>query len=138
MPRQTLFTVATGGRGFLDLTERVARLVRETAPELTGLAHLFARHTSCGLLITENASPEVRTDLETLARRFAPDGDPAYAHDLEGPDDMAAHGRALLAGPSLFVPVAQGRLLLGTWQGIFLWEHRTRPHRRELVLTLLP
>jgi secondary thiamine-phosphate synthase enzyme len=138
MPHQTLFTVATQGRGFLDLTERVAGLVRELAPELTGLAHLFARHTSCGLLLTENASPEVRTDLETLARRFAPDGDPAYAHDLEGPDDMAAHGRALLAGPSLFVPVARGRLLLGTWQGIFLWEHRTRPHRRELVLTLLP
>jgi len=138
MPHQTFFTVATQGFGFLDLTERVARLVHETAPELTGVAHLFARHTSCGLLITENASPEVRTDLETLARRFAPDGDPAYAHDLEGPDDMAAHGRTLLAGPSLFVPVARGRLLLGSWQGIFLWEHRTRPHRRELVLTLLP
>jgi secondary thiamine-phosphate synthase enzyme len=138
MPHQTLVTVPTAVRGFLDLTARVAGLVRELAPELTGLAHLFARHTSCGLLLTESASPEVRTDLETLARRFAPDGDPAYAHDLEGPDDMAAHGRALLAGPSLLVPVARGRLLLGTWQGIFLWEHRTRPHRRELVLTLLP
>jgi len=138
MPHQTLFTVATPGRGFVDLTARIAQLVRASAPELTGVAHLFARHTSCGLLITENASPEVRTDLETLARRFAPDGDPAYAHDLEGPDDMAAHGRALLAGPSLFVPVGRGRLLLGTWQGSFLWEHRTRPHRRELVLTLLP
>lgn len=138
MPHQTLFTITTPGRGFVELTDRVAELVRGLAPELTGLAHLFARHTSCGLLITENASPEVRRDLETLARRFAPDGDPAYAHVLEGPDDMAAHGRALLAGPSLFVPVGRGRLLLGTWQGIFLWEHRTRPHRRELVLTLLP
>ena len=138
MPHQTFFTVATQGRGFVELTARIAELVRELAPELTGLANLFAQHTSCGLLITENASPEVRTDLETMARRFAPDGDPAYAHDLEGPDDMAAHGRTLLAGPSLFVPVARGRLLLGSWQGIFLWEHRTRPHRRELVLTLLP
>lgn len=104
---------------------------------VSGLANLFVRHTSCGLLITENADPSVRRDLETLARRWVPDGDPAYEHDTEGDDDMAAHARTVLGGCSLSVPVGKGRLLLGTWQGIFLWEHRSQGHSREIVITLL-
>lgn len=137
MARQDRFVVETRGRGLVEITGLVRARVRALAGPEPGLAHLFCRHTSCSLVITENASPEVRHDLETLARRWAPDGDPAYRHDLEGPDDMAAHGRALLAGCSLLVPFASRELLLGTWQGVFLWEHRTAPHRRELVLTLL-
>ncbi len=136
MPHHIL-RIRTPGRGFVDLTERIATLVAERAPAGEGLVHLFLRHTSAALVITENADPEVRADLERLARRWAPDGDPAYAHTLEGPDDMAAHGRAVLLGASLSIPFARGRLLLGTWQGIFLWEQRTSPHEREIVLTLL-
>lgn len=88
-------------------------------------------------MITENADPAVRADLETLAARWAPDGDPAYVHDTEGDDDMAAHGRSLLAGVSVSIPVGGGKLLLGTWQGIYLWEHRAQPHRREIVVTIV-
>lgn len=136
MPHHIL-RIRTPGRGFVDLTEWIATLVAERAPAGEGLVHLFLRHTSAALVITENADPDVRADLERLARRWAPDGDPAYAHTLEGPDDMAAHGRAVLLGASLSIPFARGRLLLGTWQGIFLWEQRTSPHEREIVLTLL-
>jgi secondary thiamine-phosphate synthase enzyme len=102
-----------------------------------GLAHVFVQHTSCSLLLTENADPDVRRDLETVVGRIAPDGDPAYRHDTEGPDDMAAHARTVLTGASLTVPVGDGRLLLGTWQGVFLWEHRTAPQRRTVVVTVL-
>ncbi len=137
MAQQDRFVVETRGRGLVEITGLVRERVRALAGPEPGLAHLFCRHTSCSLVITENASPEVRLDLETLARGWAPDGDPAYRHDLEGPDDMAAHGRAVLTGCSLLIPFARRELLLGTWQGVFLWEHRTAPHRRELVLTLL-
>jgi len=89
------------------------------------------------VIITENADPTVHTDLEALARRWAPDADPAYRHHTEGDDDMAAHARTLLAGMSVTVPVADSHLLLGTWQGIYLWEHRTAPHRREIVVTVI-
>jgi secondary thiamine-phosphate synthase enzyme len=102
-----------------------------------GLAHVFVQHTSCSLTITENADPDVRRDLETVMARLAPDGDPAYRHDAEGADDMAAHVRSMLTASGLSVPVGDGRLLLGTWQGIYLWEHRTAPHRRRIVITLL-
>jgi secondary thiamine-phosphate synthase enzyme len=102
-----------------------------------GLAHVFVQHTSCSLTITENADPDVRRDLETIFARLAPDGDPAYRHDLEGPDDMSAHARSILTGSGLTVPVGGGRLLLGTWQGIFLWEHRSAPQRRSVVVTML-
>ena len=88
-------------------------------------------------MITENADPSVRRDLETLAQRWAPDGDPAYRHDTEGDDDMAAHARSLLSGTSVSVPVGNGRPLLGTWQGIYLWEHRTVPHTRTIVITVV-
>jgi secondary thiamine-phosphate synthase enzyme len=133
---QHIFAVATHGRGAHEITGQVAALVQSATVD-RGIAHIFVRHTSCGIAITENADPDVRRDLETLMRRWAPDGDPAYRHDLEGDDDMAAHARALLTGTSLSVPFADGRLLLGTWQGIYLLEHRAQGHRREVVVTLL-
>lgn len=136
MAEQHRFRIATNGRGAIEITGQVAALVKSAAVD-SGIAHIFVRHTSCGLAITENADPAVRHDLETLLRRWAPDGDPAYRHDLEGDDDMAAHARALLTGTSLTVPFADGRLLLGTWQGIYLFEHRAIGHQREIVLTLL-
>jgi secondary thiamine-phosphate synthase enzyme len=102
-----------------------------------GVAHIFAQHTSCSVIITENADASVQRDLELLAKRWAPDGDAAYRHDTEGEDDMAAHARSVLAGCSATIPVADGVLLLGTWQGIFLWEHRTHPHTRRIVVTVV-
>lgn len=135
MTHQESLTVTTRPRQMHELTGEVAAIVARSGIS-TGIAHVFVRHTSCSLLITENADPDVRRDLETLARRWAPDGDPAYRHDLEGDDDMAAHARSVLSGCALSVPVGNGRLLLGTWQGIYLWEHRAQAHRRELVVTI--
>lgn len=135
MTEQQLLTITTRGRGSSDISSEIAAIVATAAVD-TGIAHIFLRHTSCGLAITENADPSVRGDLETLMQRWAPEGDPAYSHDLEGDDDMAAHARTLLTGTSLSVPFAKGRLLLGTWQGIFLFEHRAQGHRREIVVTL--
>ena len=136
MTYQETLTIVTRGRGSQDITSEVAAVVARGGLAC-GLAHVFVRHTSCSLLLTENADPDVRRDLETLFSRWAPDGDPAYRHDLEGDDDMAAHARALLTGVSLSVPFADGRLLLGTWQGIYLFEHRAQGHQREVVVTLL-
>jgi secondary thiamine-phosphate synthase enzyme len=136
MTEQHILAVETQGRGTFEITSRIAGIVRSAVVD-RGLSHVFVRHTSCGIGITENADPDVRRDLETLMRRWAPDGDPAYRHDLEGDDDMAAHARALLTGTSLSVPFADGRLLLGTWQGIYLFEHRAQGHVREVVVTLL-
>jgi secondary thiamine-phosphate synthase enzyme len=102
-----------------------------------GVCHLFVQHTSASLILCENAAPAVRRDLETVFSRLAPDGDPAYRHDDEGPDDMAAHARSVLAGVSLHIPVTGGRLALGTWQGVYLWEHRTGAHTRSVVVTLV-
>lgn len=136
MTDQQSLTILTRGRGSTEITGEINGIVAASTVD-RGIAHIFVRHTSCGLAITENADPTVREDLETLLGRWSPDGDPAYRHDLEGDDDMAAHGRSLLTGISLSVPFAAGRLLLGTWQGIYLFEHRTQPHRRELVVTLL-
>ena len=136
MAEQHRLSVQTRGRGTTEITGEIAAVVRQSAVD-AGIAHVFVRHTSCGLLITENADADVRRDLETLLGRWAPDGDPAYRHDLEGDDDMAAHARSLLTGVELSVPFADGRLLLGTWQGIYLFEHRANGHRREIVVTLL-
>ena len=135
MTDQQTFAISTRGRGTTQITERVSAIVGASGIE-TGLANVFVLHTSCSLILTENADPSVRVDLETLARRWAPDGDPAYRHRDEGDDDMAAHGRNILAGSSITVPVADGKLLLGTWQGIYLWEHRNVPHRRKIVVTV--
>jgi len=133
---QTILSIDTPGRGTQDLTDQVAGVVRASRVSC-GLAHVFVQHTSCSLLITENADPDVRRDLETVLARLAPDGDPAWRHDAEGPDDMAAHVRTMLTGSGLSVPVGGGRLLLGTWQGIYLYEHRSAPHRRKVVVTVL-
>ncbi|MDP3539608.1 MAG: secondary thiamine-phosphate synthase enzyme YjbQ [Azonexus sp.] len=136
MTSQFHLTFNTHGRGSVEITADIAALVQNAAVD-TGIAHIFIRHTSCGLAITENADTSVRDDLETLLQRWAPDGDPAYRHDMEGNDDMAAHGRSLLTGTSLSIPFGGGQLLLGTWQGIYLFEHRTHGHRREVVVTLM-
>jgi secondary thiamine-phosphate synthase enzyme len=135
MAEQHRLFITTRGRGSVEITDDIAAIVKTAAVD-AGIAHIFVRHTSCGLAITENADATVRRDLEILMQRWAPDGDSAYRHDLEGDDDMAAHARSLLTGVSLSVPFANACLLLGTWQGIYLFEHRTHGHRREIVVTL--
>ena len=136
MAHQTILELSTSGRGTRDITRDVAAVVAASTLQC-GLVHVFVQHTSCSLLLTENADGDVRRDLETIVSRLAPDGDPAYRHDAEGPDDMSAHGRSMLTDTALTVPVGGGRMLLGTWQGIYLWEHRTAPHRRRVVVTVL-
>jgi len=126
----------TAGRGFRDIGAQVQAAVRESGVS-SGLCHLFIRHTSASLLVTENADPDVRRDLERFISRLAPDGDPAYTHSMEGPDDMPAHIRSVLTATELSVPVREGRLALGAWQGIYLWEHRTRPHHRRVDVTVI-
>ena len=128
--------MTTRGRGTLDITHEVERCLRASAI-VCGIAQVFVRHTSCSVIITENADPAVRRDMETLAQRWAPDADRSYSHDTEGPDDMAAHARSVLTGTSVSVPVTGGTLLLGTWQGIYLWEHRAQPHTREVCVTIV-
>ncbi len=136
MAHQTILEFSTSGRGTRDITRDVAEVVAASKLQ-RGLAHVFVQHTSCSLLLTGNADGDVRRDLETIVARLAPDGDPAYRHDAEGPDDMSAHGRSMLTDTALTIPVGGGRMLLGTWQGIYLWEHRTAPHRRRVIVTVL-
>ncbi|HWJ95588.1 MAG TPA: secondary thiamine-phosphate synthase enzyme YjbQ, partial [Telluria sp.] len=123
MTYQTILEFSTARRGTRDITDAVQQAVAQSGLQC-GLAHVFVQHTSCSLTITENADPDVRRDLETILARLAPDGDRAYRHDTEGPDDMAAHARSMLTDTGLTVPIGGGRLLLGTWQGIYLWEQR--------------
>jgi secondary thiamine-phosphate synthase enzyme len=132
---QDTFAVTTEGRGTYEITDRIRDIVRESGVA-TGTCHVFQHHTSASLVVTENADPDVRRDLETILARLAPDGDPAYAHDLEGADDMAAHVRNILTSNDLTVPVSGGRPLLGTWQGIYLWEHRYAGFRRQVTVTV--
>jgi len=136
MTAQEILEFNTRGRGTTDITTHVARVVVASGV-LTGLCTAFVQHTTASLVLCENADPDVRRDLETLFARVAPDGDPAWRHDTEGPDDMAAHARSILAGSTLTVPVTAGRLALGTWQGLYLWEHRHAPHRRRVVVTVM-
>lgn len=126
------FAVSTRGRGFYELTRDVAAWLREIGAR-NGLVTLHIQHTSASLLIQENADPEVRRDLERFFARWVPDGDPLFRHTVEGPDDMPAHIRTALTAVNLSVPVRDGAMTLGTWQGIFLWEHRREPHRRMVV-----
>ena len=130
------FVVHTRGRGFSDVTARINEAVAASHVQ-TGIAQVFTAHTSCSLLISENADPSVRNDLERWIARAVPDGDPRYEHDAEGPDDMPSHIRSILAGVSVSVPVHGGKLQLGTWQGIYLWEHRHDPHQRKVTVTVL-
>ena len=136
MAHQQIIEISTRGRGTTEITAEVSGIVLATRIE-TGLVNIFVQHTSCSVILTENADPSVRHDLETLAQRWAPDGDGAYRHDDEGDDDMAAHGRNLVAGSSVTVPVREGDLFLGTWQGIYLWEHRSHSQRRRIVVTVM-
>ena len=133
---QRTLDILTRGRGLVELTRRVNEAVAASTC-VTGLCHVFLQHTSASLVLTENADPDVLTDLETVFSGIARDGDPRYIHDAEGPDDMAAHLRSVLTSNSLQIPVGNGRLMLGTWQGLFLWEHRHAPHTRHLVITII-
>lgn len=130
-----MLRVETSGRGFYEITAAVAEFARSTRME-QGLLTVFCRHTSASLLIQENADPTVLRDLEAVFSRLAPE-DANYAHDTEGPDDMPAHIRAALTQTQLSIPIIGGRLLLGTWQGVFLVEHRRRAHRREVALHVI-
>jgi secondary thiamine-phosphate synthase enzyme len=128
--------VATKGRGTYELTRQVADLVTASSAR-DGLATVFVHHTSASLIVCENADPSVRRDLEAFAARLVPDGDPMFSHDAEGDDDMPAHVRTVLTQTSIGVPIADGRLALGTWQGLFLWEHRKSAHRRRISVTII-
>ena len=134
MKQQTL-TIETTGRGVFDVTQAVQRVVERSRVH-TGLCHVFLQHTSASLMLSENADPQVQRDLESFMARLVPDGDAIFDHVAEGPDDMPAHVRSVLTGNDLQLPVTAGRCAFGTWQGVFLWEHRTRPHRRTLVVTV--
>jgi secondary thiamine-phosphate synthase enzyme len=136
MIHQTTLEFRTRGRGTTDITAEIARAVAASGIR-KGLCNVFLQHTSASLILCENADPDVRRDLETLLSRLAPDGDPAYVHDTEGPDDMAAHARSVLTSNSLTIPISEGRLMLGTWQGIYLYEHRTAGHTRSVAATVV-
>ena len=135
MAVQSVLTVQTRGRGSYEITGDVGALVGD-AGLVTGVCHVFVRHTSASLTVTENADPEVRRDLERWFQRLAPDADPMFRHTAEGPDDMPAHARSVMTGTDVSIPFNNAQLVLGTWQGIYLLEHRTAPHRREVVVTL--
>lgn len=128
--------VATKGRGTYDITREVARIVSASGAR-DGLATVFIHHTSASLIVCENADPSVRSDLDAFAARLVPDGDPLFTHDAEGPDDMPAHVRSVLTQTSIGIPITDGTLALGTWQGLYLWEHRTAPHRRRVSVTVI-
>jgi len=128
--------IATRGRGTVDITREVAAVVTRSGVT-DGLATVFVHHTSASLIVCENADPTVRADLEVVFAGLVRDGDARFEHDAEGPDDMAAHARTVLTQTSIGVPVAGGRLDLGTWQGLYLWEHRTSPHRRRVSVSIV-
>ena|ERR1041385_493129 len=133
---QKEFRITTRGRGFYEITDEVERWL-SSAQITTGLLTLHLRHTSASLLIQENADPDVRRDLEAFFSRLAPDGDPLFIHTTEGVDDMPAHVRTALTAVNLSVPVSSGRMVLGTWQGIYVWEHRRSSHSRIVVAHLV-
>ncbi len=133
--QQLELQIETDGRGTYDLTGRVDDAVQQSSIA-TGLCHIFLRHTSASLMLCENADPAVMRDLEAFMTRLTPDGDPLYTHTAEGPDDMSAHVRSVLTHSDLNVPIREGKCDLGTWQGIYLWEHRIAGHRRSITLTI--
>ena len=134
----TQLTIHTPGQGLHEITDQVARVVADAGAALaadgSGLCTLFIRHTSASLTIQENADPSARHDLEQWLNRLVPEGDPLYTHTAEGPDDMPSHIKAILTQTSLSIPIDGGRLALGAWQGIYLWEHRKRPHERTMLV----
>lgn len=136
--KQSFFeiTLRTQGRGFTEITQQVQGHLNDSGLS-TGLATLFIQHTSASLLVQENADPDVRGDLERFFERLVPDGDPLFVHTAEGDDDMAAHLRTALTTVQLSIPIHSGRLCLGTWQGIYVWEHRKAPHVRRIAIHFL-
>jgi secondary thiamine-phosphate synthase enzyme len=135
MTYQETIRQRTRGRGTYDITDQVQAIVRQAGIR-TGLCHLFVQHTSASLILCENADPTVRRDLERFMARLVPDGDAIYDHTLEGPDDMPAHVRSILTKMDLTLPVGDGRCALGTWQGVYLYEHRQHPHDRRILVTV--
>jgi secondary thiamine-phosphate synthase enzyme len=132
---QKQLTIPTTGRGSYEISDRIQRAVHDSGVR-TGMCHVFIRHTSASLMLCENADPAVRRDLETFMARQVPDGDPMFSHTAEGPDDMPAHVRSILTQSDLNLPVADGRCALGTWQGVYVWEHRHSGHERRVILTI--
>jgi secondary thiamine-phosphate synthase enzyme len=135
MIEQQTLRLATNGRATIEITREVAAVL-QAAQMQRGLCHVFVHHTSASLVITENADRNVRRDLENFIAGLVRDGDPSYLHDQEGPDDMAAHIRSVLTQTEITIPVQSGRLALGTWQGLFLWEHRLQAQHRRVTVTL--
>ncbi len=135
MTKQETLHIGTRGRGTSDITREVQSVVQKSGITI-GLCHVFVHHTSASLVICENADTQVRRDLEAFLARLAPDGDPLFRHTDEGPDDMPAHIRAILTKMDLTIPVSCGHCTLGTWQGIYLYEHRSSPHRRRISVTV--
>ena len=132
---QKTIRLETRGRGSYPLTRTTQEVVQESGIK-TGLCHAFLQHTSASLMLCENADPDVRTDLENFMSRLVPDGDAIFMHTAEGPDDMPAHVRSVLTHSDLTLPVSGGRCRLGTWQGVYLWEHRRAAHRRQVIVTI--
>ena len=132
---QRTLQVQTRGRGTTEITPPIADLAGKSGIR-NGLCHVFIQHTSASLILCENADPDVRVDLENFMRRLAPDGDSAWRHVSEGPDDMPAHIRSIMTGSSLTLPLSDGDIALGAWQGVYLYEHRHAPHNRALVITI--
>jgi len=130
------FTVPTPGRGTVDITDKIQAIVSESQVR-SGLCNAFIHHTSASLIICENADPAVRRDLEQFAARWVPDGDPIYEHTAEGPDDMPAHVRTIFTQSSVAIPVAGNRADLGTWQSVYIWEHRRARHQRRITITVI-
>ena len=136
MVYQQQLRYSTRGRGTSDISRDVAQVIRSSGIS-QGICQVFIHHTSASLILCENADPTVRTDLETFMKRIIPDGDSMFRHVDEGPDDMPAHVRTVLTQGTLSIPVSGGRDTLGTWQGIYLWEHRTHPHNRRVTVTVI-
>ena len=132
---QEQYRIDTLGRSSIEISQRLHAAV-DSASVLNGLCHVFIHHTSASLMICENAASEVRDDLESFFSRLIPDGDPLFSHTDEGADDMPAHIRSVLTQTELSIPIIAGRLALGTWQGVYLWEHRTSPHLRDISITI--
>ena len=133
---QSSLQVNTHGRNTYEITNHIETAISQSNIK-TGPCHIFIHHTSASLVITENADPDVRRDLETIIQRLSPDNDPEYLHTLEGPDDMSAHGRNMLTQTETTLPITQGKSGLGTWQGLYLWEHRTSSFQRKLTITMM-
>lgn len=136
MFQQFTLNIQTQGRSTINITGEIESLIFDSSINGDGLCHIFISHTSASLIVTENADANVRKDLENYIAKLVTDGDPAFFHDQEGPDDMSAHIRSVLTQTEISIPLTRGKLALGTWQGIYLWEHRTQPHGRKLIVTL--